>query len=160
MIRSDVWMSCECLDLMQAEANDKFPLETGGVVTGYRSGAHQVITQVLGPGPGATHTAGGFFPDHDWQCAELDSIFAASQGATVYLGDWHTHPGGRPKMSGIDRQTLLRIARHQEARAPQPLMIIGAGNDVKGWDWRAHVCYRTAFGLRRITAAKIFTYRS
>jgi lysozyme len=87
-----------------------------------------VVHAVIGAGAKAFHERARFEPDHAWQCEQLDDLFKSSSGLWVYLGDWHTHPDGRPKMSWPDRRTLRRIAKHSGACIAHPLMLIGAGS--------------------------------
>lgn len=133
-----VWVDETALKHMTADAETHFPLETGGVLAGYvADNGDTVIRAVVGAGPGARHQRFRFEPDHAWQCERLDALYWESEGLVAYIGDWHTHPHGRPSMSWLDRRTLLKIARHSDARCPSPLMIIGAGRP-SAWDWDAH----------------------
>src|SRR3546814_7748917 len=51
----------------------------------------------------------------------------------TYLGDWHTHPGATvANPSRTDRSTARRIANAAEARAPNPVTLILAG-DTTSW---------------------------
>lgn len=135
---SQLWIDAPALDEMLDEARRAYPLETGGILVGYvASNNEPVVQHIIGPGPAARHKRQRFHPDHDWQCHRLDDIFEASSGRAVYLGDWHTHPDGRPHMSWLDRRTLRGIARHREAELARPLMLIGGGGP-EGWDWRVH----------------------
>lgn len=156
-----VWIEgCE-LERMVAEADQWFPLETGGVLAGYIRDGQYVVMQVIGPGPGADHESMRFEPDHEWQCRELDRIFADTAGVCSYLGDWHTHPLGVTNLSPLDCRTLAKIAASVEARAPQPLMIIGAG-EPSHWLWAAHLRLGGRLGrlLPRVIECKPRTFRS
>jgi integrative and conjugative element protein (TIGR02256 family) len=103
----------------------RFPdSETGGLLVGYWSGEHVLVTDVIGPGPGAVRSKTAFLPDDDWQTAELAQRYAASGRCHTYLGDWHTHPGGGSTLSRQDRRTLKGIAHHADSRAPRPLLAI------------------------------------
>lgn len=126
---------------MRRDADRAFPLETGGVLVGYRVDADQIITASIDAGPRAARTRTSFEADHEHQCAELDRVFAASGGVTVYLGDWHTHPFSGTDLSNIDKRTLRGIAAHAEANIPNPIMIIGGGGP-SNWIWKAHVYER------------------
>lgn len=119
---------------MGNEAGDKHPLETGGVLSGYWADADQVvICSASGPGPLASHQRHRFCPDHDFQTEWIADRYHSGAGVETYLGDWHTHPGARTATpSWTDRTTLRRIARSAEARAPEPLAVILAG-DGEGW---------------------------
>lgn len=147
-IVTKVWVAETALERMTADAQEHFPLETGGVLVGYfADNGDAVIRTVIGAGPGARHQRLRFEPDHGWQCHRLDELYAGSKGLMVYLGDWHTHPRGSPSMSWLDRRTLLKIAQHPEARCASPLMVIGAGG-ASQWEWVAHrYCGTTGMGL-------------
>lgn len=133
-----LWISEASLAEMSKEAERAYPLETGGILAGYVADCGGiVITGVSGPGPNATHDKFRFTPDHDWQCSFLDKLYLDSSGISVYLGDWHTHPNGRPQMSRLDRKTLHAISLSREARCPSPLMVIGSG-EPGDWRWLAH----------------------
>ena len=115
-----------------------FPLETGGVLIGWRDVYQDyVIESVVGPGSGAVHNLTSFQPDSSWQKARLSQIYAESDRRLVYLGDWHSHPRGRPRMSRRDKKTLKSIARFKPARLQEPVMLIWSGvaerASIGGW---------------------------
>jgi integrative and conjugative element protein (TIGR02256 family) len=131
-----VWIRDAQLQRIVLEADHRFPLETGGVLTGYVHEHHVVVEHVIGPGPRAAHRAARFEPDHDWQCQQIDLIFDESRGACTYLGDWHTHPAGKPQTSLLDRRTLAGITASFKG-ALRPIMVIGGGKP-GDWAWAAH----------------------
>lgn len=124
------WESAPCQEMI-TEASDRDPLETGGVLLGWRTGADVVVSHLVGPGPGAQHEPTAFHPDSDWQAARIAELYEQSGRRLEYLGDWHTHPGGRPWPSRRDERTLRHIAASVEARCPDPVMVIlgSAGAD-------------------------------
>lgn len=128
-----IWLGRATAEMMIAQANTFFPLETGGVLLGWRHGEDRVIVDVVGAGPKSLHGRHAFIPDHAWQVAQIDEAFRKTAGDLDYLGDWHSHPGGFAVMSPEDRSTLKRISR----RVPHPIMVIAAGKDVNwtfaGW---------------------------
>lgn len=99
------------------------PMETGGLLLGRADDDLMVVTHVVGPGPQALHQRHRFEPDTDWQANGVARIWAAHPG-TEYLGDWHTHPGGKPRPSTLDRETLEEIAAYPAARQSRPAMLI------------------------------------
>lgn len=121
---------------MVEEARRREPRESGGVILGYeaKNSSDLVAVTVIGPGPAAKHRRTRFEPDGEWQEAQIASAYEESGRLTTYLGDWHTHPGGAPSPSRRDQRTARRIARHHDARAPHPLMLIVCG---RGGAWRA-----------------------
>lgn len=108
------------------------PLETGGLLLGYSASPSEVVvTSLIYAGPKALHEKESFVPDHEFQELELARIYEASGRVWTYLGDWHSHPGGIPLLSRLDRETLFSIANSKDARVVVPLMAVVAG----GPDW-------------------------
>lgn len=127
---------------MCAEAGALAPLETGGMLLGYRveneGVSEAVIEQILGPGPDALHGRTRFLPDGSWQRRQLTRIFLESGGTTTYLGDWHSHPCGSASPSPLDLKTARTIARSRRARTPHPLMAIVSSRNEGTWELTAH----------------------
>ncbi len=118
-----VWLANSALHTMHAEATALYPLESGGILLGWRDGGDRIVINALGPGPQALHGRHRFLPDHEWQVFFIRRIFKESHGDIDYLGDWHSHPNGGSTMSAEDHATLRRISR----RVREPLMLILAG---------------------------------
>lgn len=124
------WVHQSVHDNLLAHADAHAPYETGGLLLGYRHSPREVvITETIGPGPGAHHRRTGFDPDSDWQTVELARRYEASDRRVRYLGDWHTHPDGTTKLSRTDRRTLRAIAQHPDAYCPHPVMVVLGGGD-------------------------------
>ena len=125
---------------MQSLANERYPLETGGVLIGYvgdNSRDEVVVTAVTGPGPKASHAAHSFKPDHEYQVEEIARHYRRSNRLFTYLGDWHTHPDSVAALSRRDKKTLKHIASHREARLERPTMaILGEGPSWMLMAWR------------------------
>jgi integrative and conjugative element protein (TIGR02256 family) len=118
--------------------------ETGGVLLGWRDAHNVVVEHVVGAGPAARHGRASFQPDASWQQARVAQLYEQSGRRLSYLGDWHTHPGGKPIPSRRDDRTLQHIASAAEARCPDPIMVImGDGGAVRDRRWAAR-----AFVLR------------
>lgn len=133
------WYPADAVRSMLAQAEDVGPLETGGVLLGYVLQRDWVVRVLVGPGPNAVHGAAGFLPDAPWQEARITEAYELSGRRLEYLGDWHTHPLGRPTPSLLDRRTLRAIARTRSARCPRPLMAILAGSAKDGWTLASYV---------------------
>lgn len=131
-----IWWPEHAMQEALEEADIAHPQETGGILLGWRTSRTEVVvTHLVGPGPLAERTATSFKPDADWQQDRIDEVYEASGRTVAYLGDWHTHPKGTPVLSRTDLRTLRRIARHGDARMPQPVMAVLAG----GPEWRIAV---------------------
>ncbi|WP_179296583.1 MULTISPECIES: Mov34/MPN/PAD-1 family protein [unclassified Mesorhizobium] len=128
-----IWLSRPVLGKIQKLGIRYYPVETGGVLLGWRDGADRIVTGLLGSGPKALHGRHAFLPDHAWQMIHIREAFEGSSGDLDYLGDWHTHPDGVASMSDLDCRTLSKIAR----RVKSPLMMIAAGGGstwtINGW---------------------------
>ena len=135
-ISKRVWVPRDLLLQARALATSWAPLEVGGVLAGYKSGDDVVLTHLVGPGPDAVHTTETFLPDHVFHEEEIVRIYTQTGGTSIYLGDWHTHPGGLPKLSRMDRSTLGAIANDAAANCCEPIMMVLAGY---GPDWRPAV---------------------
>lgn len=123
-----VWIGRDTFSELIAQAERFSPLETGGVLMGWREGSDRIVAGLIGPGPRALHGRHMFLPDHAWQIDQIDRAFARTNGDLDYLGDWHTHPDGVAQMSEIDRRTLQKLGR----KVPDAVMLIGA-QDEGGW---------------------------
>ena len=133
-----IWLGNGIAHELLYQAEQWTPLETGGVLLGWRSPGHVCVTNIIGPGPAAHHTGTSFRPDAVWQAEQIAQLYAASGRRLAYLGDWHTHPGATPVPSPRDVQTLDSIARHPSARCPQPIMIIIGQPHTAQWVVEAH----------------------
>lgn len=124
--RATLWLPLNIRSDLCAEADDKHPLETGGILLGYRAEdeQHLVVTHMVGPGPRAVHGRDRYAPDYAYQTSEIARVYASVSGGVDYLGDWHTHPGAAPYMSRKDVATLRRIAAAKAARASRPVMLV------------------------------------
>ncbi len=132
---------------MRQEASKHAPrAESGGLILGYwASPTDCVVTHLTTPGPKAIRASARFVPDpeHDEQLVER--LWRATDGASTYLGDWHSHPVSDGSLSGKDRRTLGRIAGDPEAFAPNPIMAVLA-RPAKRWLLEAWLGRRTGFG--------------
>ena len=140
-VRPKLWLPTDAWDFMKANADEKAPKETGGILFGYwidRFG-EVVVSEIIGPGPDAEHERSHFRPDADYQESELARLYEEYGRLHTYLGDWHTHPIGGAYLSRKDRRTLRNIARYEPARAPFPIMAVMAREridwTVLAWRW-------------------------
>lgn len=120
-----VWIEQSLFNKLFEETNKKLPLETGGVLVGYKDIYNNiVVTDLIGAGPNAIHKKYSFIPDGKYQQIELSRIYFESNRIKTYLGDWHSHPYQNSYLSWRDRRTLKKIAKTKTAREPNPLFII------------------------------------
>ncbi|HEY2092716.1 MAG TPA: Mov34/MPN/PAD-1 family protein [Thermoanaerobaculia bacterium] len=102
----------------------KFPSETGGILVGAVRGDVLTITAASDAGPTATESASGFTRDGAHAQAFLTAEMSASQGATTYVGEWHSHPKHPSQPSHTDVTSLASISADDAFKAPCPAMLI------------------------------------
>jgi integrative and conjugative element protein (TIGR02256 family) len=156
MRSSLIWLSSTALERIAADAQRFDPLETGGILIGYRlSETEAVITRVTSAGPLAVHRPRRFLPDPAHDEREIARIYCETSGRETYLGDWHTHPGQRlAVMSGRDHAALKTIVSAREARVPNALTLIAAG-ERSCWSpfvWSGHLVPRLRFWTQLVVS--------
>ena len=55
---------------------------------------------------------------------ETLTAFFEKSPSLIYVGEWHTHPNGRPVPSHVDFSALQAIAEHDEVLIKNPLLLI------------------------------------
>lgn len=70
------------------------------------------------------HYGHTFEPDSSWQQQHIGLLYARSGRRLSYLGDWHTHPAGKPESNQHDRRTPGAIAHTASARCPNPIILV------------------------------------
>lgn len=115
------------------------PKETGGVLAGYYTNAHDcaVVTGVseapADSGSGRTWFVRGTAGLQRW----LDGLWRRER--RHYLGDWHSHPGEAPDPSPTDVAQLKEIASDESRKCPEPILVLVGGRAVDAFDARAFV---------------------
>jgi integrative and conjugative element protein (TIGR02256 family) len=146
-----VWIPDVLLATLADEAERSRPLETGGMLVGWRVGTEVVVTGVIAAGPRAQQARDSFEADGAWQQQQLEETYRKSGRTVTFLGDWHSHPQGRPRPSLRDRETAALVARSEGTRAPQPLTLILAR---RAGAWRLR-CFVVAGGSLRRTRIRV-----
>jgi integrative and conjugative element protein (TIGR02256 family) len=120
----------DLLNTMKTLAYEAMPNETGGTLVGYYSEDRRVafVTQVLVAKTGARRERSGFFRPPDSVDDQLKKVLKESKSRTYFLGDWHSHPIGKPSPSSVDLGTLRGLARSPSVATDTPIMIIVGGD--------------------------------
>jgi integrative and conjugative element protein (TIGR02256 family) len=124
--RRIAWISSVTLGLLTSEADQSYPLETGGVLIGYWANENTaVVTAGMGPGPASVHGRYSYRHDHVWEASQIALHYERSGRAEVYIGDRHTHPDASSgNLSFVDRYSIRRVIKAREARLSHPLMTV------------------------------------
>ena len=97
----------QAMEVIQRESL-KCGMETGGIGVGRRSeGGTLFVTHATPPGPRAVHRMSSFRNDVDYQQKALNALHA--RYGVEYFLEWHKHPAGAIRPSGIDHDGCLRI---------------------------------------------------
>jgi len=130
---ANVWIAQGLIDEILLEIESFFPLETGGAFFGYYSKTNDVvITHLIPAGSRAKHKKYSFEPDQSFQLEMMAELYFKHNATISYLGDWHSHPKHKPKLSRRDEKTLLNIALTDTSKCPRPIMLI-VGSLPKEW---------------------------
>jgi integrative and conjugative element protein (TIGR02256 family) len=120
-----LFIHSEVLKTIQKEIKACPLKETGGILIGYKADCEIVVTNATGPGPNAKHSFFNFSRDIDYCNSSLEQYFYESNGILTYIGEWHTHPYGRPIPSRQDDKELFSIGRTDTYQNNAPLLVIG-----------------------------------
>ena len=63
----------------------------------------------------------------------MDEAWKASEGTTVYLGEWHTHPEPVPRPSGVDLHDWRRRLKHDDVPSQETFFVIVGKSEVCVW---------------------------
>lgn len=113
-------------------------IETGGILLGHHSADVATIHHAGTPGPAAVRTPTYFLRDRAHAQMLADQAFAAD--GSVWLGEWHTHPTGRPAPSARDTATYQQLLDDPELGFISVVAVILAQRDGHwtGAAWAAH----------------------
>jgi integrative and conjugative element protein (TIGR02256 family) len=118
-------------------------IETGGILIGYYTPAHDcaVVTRITGPPRDSQVGVTWFHRGVAGLQRLLDRLWYTER--QYYLGEWHFHPGGSPQPSPTDIEQLQRIAASPEYHCPEPLLLVVGGDPPTEYRIRAFVFQRS-----------------
>lgn len=119
-----VLLHVSALDIMTADVTAFGPVETGGILAGYRDGDDLVVCNATTGGPKATREPRLFVRDVEYCQEQLDALYSLSGGRVDYVGEWHRHCSRSTAYSRVDEASLRVIASSSEYNQPDPVMVI------------------------------------
>lgn len=87
------------------------PLETGGLLLGYRLRGDWIVMEVIPPGYNSTHQYAYFEPNKIFNDYLINSVSTKYHIQLELLGLWHRHPGSMDVFSRTDDETNLEYAK-------------------------------------------------
>jgi len=95
--------------------------EAGGQLFGKVSPGAWTVVLATGPRPSDRRTKWSFQPDRSAERHEIRRLF---EKGLHYLGDWHTHPQGRPRPSQTDLKSMKEMIAKSHYELEGFLMVI------------------------------------
>lgn len=119
------------------------PDETGGLLLGHYSGAHDcaLVTSVTEAPPDSQSGRTWFVRGVRGLQSKIDLLWR--RRCDYYIGEWHFHPYGSPDPSTTDINQLRDIAHSKQYHCPEPVLLIIGGEPPKVWSARAFVFPRS-----------------
>ena len=118
--------------------------ETGGWLLGYWAADVTAVVLTHATPPGPRGAPDGVSISDQGHAARFEEAWDRSGGHVTFLGDWHTHPGGVPLPSQIDRIAMKQLAENAAFDTPRPLIAIAT---IPRYRW-GRTCRHVAFFLR------------
>lgn len=100
-----------------------YPNECGGVFVGQINNKTAVIEKMMMP-KRFKSTPFFFSRIADLINKWLERVFNQSNGNTIYLGEWHSHPNGMPYPSSTDSKSMKKISLNPDVRIKTPILLI------------------------------------
>src|SRR6266568_3324871 len=94
--------------------------ESGGILLGSIRGPHLEISGFTRPGPEDQRAPFHFVRQDAKHQSAAERAWASSQRTITFVGEWHTHPIGKPIPSSIDRKSWSALAR----RTKHPMLFL------------------------------------
>ena len=125
-------MPLRVLDRLFAYAERKCRREKGGILLGWVFKDHDEITNLVGPSSSDVAGFFSFLRKRGPAQKSINRTWNNSGGYTVYLGEWHTHPGNDPSPSKQDKNMISDALRKTQMELEYLYLIIG-GKDKSYW---------------------------
>ena len=90
---------------------------------------HRRVVEVTGPRASDRRTRSTYKADHRQEQREIDQQYTRGR---YFLGDWHTHPEGKPSPSAPDIQVIKEIYHSSENPGPGFLLVIVGTGSIRG----------------------------
>jgi len=120
------------LDRLCAYERQSGRVEQGGILLGKVFCDHDEVVRVCAPSRDDVPEFFSFLRRKRPAQRKINRAWNASGGYLIYLGEWHTHPGGEALPSGVDRRMIKHALRRTRMEIEYLYLII-AGKDGSCW---------------------------
>jgi integrative and conjugative element protein (TIGR02256 family) len=118
-----VWLERDVLCILESAARRRCT-EAGGGLFGYVADGAVVVEAVTVARGRSQGTATSFRPDAEDLQKQIDTAIRESDGLRYLVGEWHTHPTGRPYLSPIDVGSVRRTATNPKTGLSRPVAVV------------------------------------
>ena len=121
------------------QCTDSTSQETGGILVGYYTPAHDcaVVTALSGPPPDSIR--GPWFFERGTNGIQRWISRLWRERKHFYLGEWHFHPGGPSVPSYDDQEQMQKFSKDKKLKCPEPILLIIGGDPQGAWTANAYV---------------------
>ncbi len=121
------------------ECADSDSQETGGILVGYYTTAHDcaVITALSGPPEDSIRKPSLFERGTRGIQSWIFNLWREQR--YFYLGEWHFHPGGASVPSHDDTEQMRKLSKDRKLKCPEPILLIIGGDPKGAWTANAYV---------------------
>jgi len=85
--------------------------ESGGILLGSIRGPHLEIVDFTETGPADRGTFSEFVRQDKLHQRKADNAWRLSDGTVTFIGEWHSHPMGRPIPSSVDKANWCQLTK-------------------------------------------------
>src|ERR1035437_7445394 len=111
-------------ELQKYKQDNKKKHEAGGILLGQIEGKNIYVMKISTPNNFDKSSRYSFERNKDIAQIIIDYEFANSNGKTIYIGEWHTHPENIPTPSSVDVNMLKDQIRLGKLNEPFALLLI------------------------------------
>jgi integrative and conjugative element protein (TIGR02256 family) len=130
--------------------------ETGGILLGAVDDGVAHVRHAGDPGPNAIRTPAFFLRDRKHAQALADSAFAVD--ASVWIGEWHTHPYSPAVPSKRDLATYATLVADPELDFEEVISLIVGEHDgavmLRAWTCSAAAAYEVPLTIAQLTTTE------
>lgn len=136
-----IYLRVVVADMIKQESQERYPLETGGILIGKIEGDRVIVAHGVGPGPNAIHEPAKFLRDGEYAQQQLDTYVAMSEGDDDYIGEWHSHPiPVGPSLR--DRESISWISTRPAYNQKEPVLILCQRIQLNHWSLSGYWWHR------------------
>jgi proteasome lid subunit RPN8/RPN11 len=133
-----LWISANAVQAMLTFGAAAGRRETGGIVIGRYDPDGRTV-EVVEATPKPPGSSAGCFWFQRGEVGLKELLADRWNSGFYYVGEWHFHPDGSPKLSGRDIRAMQKIAIDPRYQCQKPILFILGGRPPVSWTLSATV---------------------